>query len=1015
MSSFSKRVPHHVASLLAMMLILQLVQATTLDDLTTTSSETTPAMCLPDQASALLRLKRSFNATAGAYSTTFRSWIPGSDCCRWESVHCDGADGRVTSLDLGGHNLQAGGLDHALFRLTSLKHLNLSGNIFTMSQLPATGFEQLTELTHLDLSDTNIAGKVPAGIGRLVSLVYLDLSTSFVIVSYDDENSITRYATHSIGQLSAPNMETLLTNLTNLEELHMGMVDMSNNGELWCDHIAKYTPKLQVLSLPYCSLSGPVCASFAAMRSLTTIELHYNLLSGSVPEFLAGFSNLTVLQLSTNNFQGWFPPIIFQHKKLRTIDLSKNPGISGNLPNFSQDSSLENLFVSRTNFTGMIPSSISNLRSLKKLGIGASGFSGTLPSSLGSFLYLDLLEVSGFQIVGSMPSWISNLTSLTVLQFSNCGLSGHVPSSIGNLRELIKLALYNCKFSGKVPPQILNLTHLETLVLHSNNFDGTIELTSFSKLKNLSVLNLSNNKLVVVDGENISSLVSFPNLEFLSLASCSMSTFPNILKHLDKMFSLDISHNQIQGAIPQWAWKTWKGLQFLLLNMSHNNFTSLGSDPLLPLHIEFLDLSFNSIEGPIPIPQEGSSTLDYSSNQFSSIPLHYLTYLGETLTFKASRNKLSGDIPPSICTAATNLQLFDLSYNNLSGSIPSCLMEDAIELQVLSLKENKLVGNLPDSIKEGCSLEAIDLSGNLIDGKIPRSLVSCRNLEILDVGNNQISDSFPCWMSKLCKLQVLVLKSNKFTGQVMDPSYTVDRNSCAFTQLRIADMASNNFNGTLPEAWFKMLKSMIAMTQNDTLVMENKYYHGQTYQFTASVTYKGSDMTISKILRTLMLIDFSNNAFHGTIPETVGGLVLLHGLNMSHNALTGSIPTQFGRLNQLESLDLSSNELTGGIPKELASLNFLSTLNLSYNMLVGTIPNSYQFSTFSNNSFLGNIGLCGPPLSKQCDNPKEPIVMTYTSEKSTDVVLVLFTALGFGVSYAMTILILWGRCMRKQR
>ncbi|XP_052138860.1 receptor-like protein 11 [Oryza glaberrima] len=1010
MSSSTKRVAHHLPSLLltAMYILLQ-VQATT----NTARTVVPPVRCHPDQASALLRLKHSFNATAGDYSTAFQSWVAGTDCCRWDGVGCGGADGRVTSLDLGGHQLQAGSVDPALFRLTSLKHLNLSGNDFSMSQLPViTGFEQLTELVHLDLSDTNITGEVPGSIGRLTNLVYLDLSTSFYIVEYNDDEQLT-FNSDSVWQLSAPNMETLIENLSNLEELHMGMVDLSGNGERWCDNIAKYTPKLQVLSLPYCSLSGPICASFSALQALTMIELHYNHLSGSVPEFLAGFSNLTVLQLSKNKFQGSFPPIIFQHKKLRTINLSKNPGISGNLPNFSQDTSLENLFLNNTNFTGTIPGSIINLISVKKLDLGASGFSGSLPSSLGSLKYLDMLQLSGLQLVGTIPSWISNLTSLTVLRISNCGLSGPVPSSIGNLRELTTLALYNCNFSGTVHPQILNLTRLQTLLLHSNNFAGTVDLTSFSKLKNLTFLNLSNNKLLVVEGKNSSSLVLFPKLQLLSLASCSMTTFPNILRDLPDITSLDLSNNQIQGAIPQWAWKTWKGLQFIVLNISHNNFTSLGSDPFLPLYVEYFDLSFNSIEGPIPIPQEGSSTLDYSSNQFSSMPLRYSTYLGETVTFKASKNKLSGNVPPLICTTARKLQLIDLSYNNLSGSIPSCLLESFSELQVLSLKANKFVGKLPDIIKEGCALEALDLSDNSIEGKIPRSLVSCRNLEILDIGSNQISDSFPCWLSQLPKLQVLVLKSNKLTGQVMDPSYTGRQISCEFPALRIADMASNNLNGMLMEGWFKMLKSMMARSDNDTLVMENQYYHGQTYQFTATVTYKGNDRTISKILRSLVLIDVSGNAFHGAIPDTIGELVLLRGLNLSHNALTGPITSQFGRLDQLESLDLSFNELSGEIPKELASLNFLSTLNLSNNTLVGRIPDSYQFSTFSNSSFLGNTGLCGPPLSRQCDNPEEPIAIPYTSEKSIDAVLLLFTALGFGISFAMTILIVWGSHMRK--
>ncbi|KAJ1265442.1 hypothetical protein BS78_08G077100 [Paspalum vaginatum] len=1001
-SSSTKKVPHHLASFLTILL----VQVTTMvADHTSTSIP--PVPCLPEQASALLRLKHSFNTTAGDYSTAFQSWVAGTDCCRWDGVGCSGADGRVTSLDLSGHHLQAGSFDPALFRLTSLNHLNLSSNNFSMSKLPViTGFEQLTQLTHLDISDTNIAGEIPASIGGLVNLVYLDLSTSFHIVEYDKENSEMIYMSDLFRQLKAPNMETLLANLTSLEELHMGMVDMSSNGQRWCDHIAKSTPKLQVLSLPWCSLSGPICASFSAMQSLNTIELHYNHLSGPVPEFLVSFSNLAVLQLQVNKFEGWLSPVIFQNK-LRTINLSENPGISGNLPNFSQDSSLENLFVSGTNFTGTIPSSISNLKSLKKLDLGASGFYGMLPSSLGRLKYLDSLQVSGLQIVGSMPSWISNLTSLTVLQFSNCGLSGLIPSSIGNLRELTKLSLYNCNFSGKVPPQIFNLTRLHTLQLHMNNFAGMVELTSFSKMENLSVLNLSYNELVVVDGENSTSLVSFPKLKLLRLASCNISIFPSILGHQYEITSLDLSYNQLEGAIPQWAWKTWKGLYFLVLNISHNNITSLGSDPLLPLQVEYFDLSFNSIEGPMPVLQGDSTMLDYTSNQFSSMPLHSP---GDTIIFMASKNKLSGNIPRSICTTARRLQLIDLSYNILSGSIPSCLMEDVTRLQVLNLKANKLVGKVPDNIKKGCALQALDLSDNLIEGKLPRSLVACRNMEILDVGSNQISDSFPCWLSELRKLQVLVIKSNKFTGQVMDPSYTVDGNSCEFPELRIADMSSNTLNGTLPEVWFMMLKSMMDMSDNETSVLENKYFHEQTYKFTITVTYKGYSMTFSKILATLILIDVSNNAFHGAIPETIGELVLLHGLNMSHNDLTGPIPSQFGKLNQIESLDLSMNELSGEIPKELASLNFLSTLNLSYNRLVGRIPDSYQFSTFSGSSFLGNTGLCGPPLSKQCDNLEEPNV---TLENSIDVILLLFTVLGFGVSFVMTILIVWKSHMIK--
>lgn len=84
-------------------------------------------------------------------------------------------------------------------------------------------------------------------------------------------------------------------------------------------------------------------------------------------------------------------------------------------------------------------------------------------------------------------------------------------------------------------------------------------------------------------------------------------------------------------------------------------------------------------------------------------------------------------------------------------------------------------------------------------------------------------------------------------------------------------------------------------------------------------------------------------------------------------------------------------------------------------MLAGRIPESSQFSTFCNDSFLGNNGLCGPPLSKQCSNPTEPNMISYNSEKnSVDVLLFLFTALGFGVSFAITITVIWGSHNRKQ-
>src|SRR5262249_43904042 len=88
----------------------------------------------------------------------------------------------------------------------------------------------------------------------------------------------------------------------------------------------------------------------------------------------------------------------------------------------------------------------------------------------------------------------------------------------------------------------------------------------------------------------------------------------------------------------------------------------------------------------------------------------------------------------------------------------------------------------------------------------------------------------------------------------------------------------------------------------------------------------------------------------------------------SNNMLTGSIPLNLNGLKSLESLDFSHNNLSGEIPQQLTCLTMLSYFDVSFNQLTGHIPLSQQFSTFENTSYHGNLGLCGPPLLRKCEN-----------------------------------------------
>ncbi|CAL5360688.1 unnamed protein product [Camellia sinensis] len=231
-------------------------------------------------------------------------------------------------------------------------------------------------------------------------------------------------------------------------------------------------------------------------------------------------------------------------------------------------------------------------------------------------------------------------------------------------------------------------------------------------------------------------------------------------------------------------------------------------------------------------------------------------------------------------------------------------------------------------------------------------------MEVLDLGNNKLNDTFPCWLESLPELQVLILQSNRFHVPI-----NTSRIKVPFPKLRIIDLSHKKFTGLLPVTYFRNFKAMRHVDKNKAAL---KYMGENYYQDSVKLVIKGLNVELSNILFIFTTIDFSDNKFKGEIPNVIGRLQALRLLNFSHNCLTGDIPLSLGNLSMLESLDLSSNQLTGDIPEQLTTLMFLAVLNLSMNHLVGPIPRGYQFDTFQNDSYVGKVGLCGLPLSKEC-------------------------------------------------
>ncbi|KAM6579350.1 hypothetical protein CsatA_003124 [Cannabis sativa] len=893
-------------------------------------------LCNTHDSSALLQFINSFTIEFppeyllfyAELKSKILSWKNGTDCCFWDGVSCDQQSGHVIGLYL--TNTYLKGPLHSNTTLFSLHHLQTlildPTNDFYGSPIPSEFGTSFPNLTQLYVISANFSGYIPVELSHLSKLTHL---------TFDSFHG-------DIIQLETYVLKRMLQNFTNLKQLSLCFVNMSN-----VELVTSFTnisSSLELLHLDFCGLQGKFPENVFRLPNLQLLSLleNYDVI-GSMPTFNWS-TPLRYLDLSYTKISIDLPYLSKTAKSLNTLNL-RNCSFTGSssssypemFTNLTQLVQLTSLDLSDNNFGGQNPLHyLFNIQLLFSLDLYGNNFVGEIPefsktsNSSQSPLpnHLEFLSLYDNLLSGPIPSWIYSLPLLSSLSLSNNNLTG--PIKEFHSKSLQYLHLDSNKLNGEIPNSIFQQENLYSLDLSYNNLDGVVELSKFSLMSSyLRILDLSFNNFIV-HSNNFSNNNPLPQLLQLGLASCNISAFPHFLKSMKNLERLQLSHNQIQGRIPKWLWNNI-GTSLSDLNISHNFLTHVGQVPCKEL--QFLDLRSNMIHGHLPI-----------------VP-------PSLIFFFISKNNLHGEISSTYCNLS-GLQILDISNNNIQGKIPSCLA-NLSSLSVLDFHKNNFSGEIPQGMfKNLTNLRSLHLSGNHLEGSIPRSLRNCQSLEVLDVGSNKITATFPYWLEELPKLQVLVLKSNRFHGFMGAPKIKYP-----FPKLQILDISNNEFSGRLPTKYFRSFKAMMGeyVTSRNLTHIGDMYY-----QDSVIVVMKGFERELEKIISIFATIDFSRNNFEGEIPESIGKLKSLKGLNFSQNRLHGCIPMSLINLSNLEGLDLSSNDLSGEIPSKMADLTQLSYLNLSYNKLEGQIPRGNQFDTFNNDSYEGNIKLCGFPLSKSC-------------------------------------------------
>ncbi|KAL4308594.1 hypothetical protein GQ457_01G003800 [Hibiscus cannabinus] len=378
--------------------------------------------------------------------------------------------------------------------------------------------------------------------------------------------------------------------------------------------------------------------------------------------------------------------------------------------------------------------------------------------------------------------------------------------------------------------------------------------------------------------------------------------------------------------------------------------------------------------------------LSYNDFKHSSIPLGFSRLVSLT-HLDLSGSSFSGFVPPVVSLPSKLISL-DLSTNDLTFDSHSfgMLTGNLSELQNLFLDSVDIFDVEPTSLVNlSLSLKHLSLPNCDLQGEFPSEIFQLRNLEYLDLSFNYLTGhlpkfnwSSPLRLSVLPYLQVLILHSNGFYGGLHN-SKTIS----SFLSLQVIDLSQNDFIDPLPTKFFRNLRVMKHVIYHPTMncggadvmcVPRCENCNPDEYKTIVKLNMKRLEMELD--LKSLSigftLIDFSNNQFDGRSPEVLAELSALLVLNLSHNSLTGPLPPSLGSIAALESLDLSWNKLGGRIPSELTKQTFLEVLDLSRNNFIGPIPVGNQFNTFDNDSYAGNLALCGLPLSNKCGNDEEP-------------------------------------------
>ncbi|KAG2260640.1 hypothetical protein Bca52824_079934 [Brassica carinata] len=510
-----------------------------------------------------------------------------------------------------------------------------------------------------------------------------------------------------------------------------------------------------------------------------------------------------------------------------------------------------------------------------------------------SFQKLQKLRTLDFynnRLNNSVFTFLSEARSLRTLNISYNLLDGVFPPiGLENLVELEVLNLAGNTFNHVKPIQ--DMLMLQDLDLSGNEFTDLDRLGAVFP-SSLHVLNLEYNQLSSTP-KGYLEICALMNLRELNLRSNALTNLPYCLGNLSRLRTLDLSRNQMNGALFSFVSALPSTLEYL--SLFENEFNGSFCFSSLANHTRLTVFTLSSRLGMIQAQDENSW-----------IPPFQLKML------KLKRFNLGSAIP-SFLAHQHDLRSIQIIYSQLKGAFPVWLVQNNTRLEAIILNNNLLTELRLPRLVHG--LQSLDVSSNRIYDSLPEDIgVVFPHLKFMNFSSNHNHGTIPSSMGEMKSLDFLDMSSNRLYGQLPK---TFLRGCYSLSVLKLS---SNQLHG-------KVFPRHANLTSLYWLFLDGNSFDGSLEE----------GLLKSKYLR---LLDLSDNSFSGTLPFWIGKFLNLSYLNVSGNKLKGHLPHQLQNL-QLWIVDLSHNSFSGSVPRNL-DVNYLRQLRLDNNEFMGSVP-SYLF------------------------------------------------------------------------